>query len=87
MKWTKEKVIERLRENPDFHNFEKEFDGKFICYYPIDGVQVILFNSVGGDAEVFFGSCLWGADIKSAQEFAKIAQCYLQELINKKAYK
>ncbi len=87
MKWSNKKVVEILHTNPEFLNFEKEFDGKFICYYPIDGVQVILFNSVGGYAEVFFGSCLWGADIESAQEFAKIAQCYLQELINKNAYK
>lgn len=86
MKWTKEQVIEVLHGNPNFQNFEKEFEGKFICYYPIDGVQVILFNSIGGYAEVFFGACLWGADLESAQEFAEIARNYLQELITKNAY-
>ena len=85
MKWNEELVKERLNANPDFMNLEREFEGKFVCSFYIDGVQIVLYNSVAGFAEVFFTFWQDDADIAGAKEFAAIAQKQLQTLINKHA--
>ena len=87
MKWTEETVVAKLRENPYFVNFEKEFSGKFIASYFIDGVMVLVYNAVDGFAQVYFGWCYLDADIQSARQFARIAQGYIQKQINLHAYK
>ena len=83
MKWNEDLVVAKLKENPNFVNFEKEFSGKFIATYYIDGVMVLVYNSVGGYAEVYFGWCYVDADLQSAQTFARLAQNYIQKQIDK----
>jgi len=81
--WTEQTVLEELKKNPYFEDLTKEYEGRKSACYVIGGILVIVFNTVGGHAEVFFGSYNPDADVKSAQEFARIAKEIVQREIDK----
>ena len=41
-----QQVIEKLNKNPYFLDFHKEFQGRFILYYEVNGVGIYFFNSI-----------------------------------------
>ncbi len=42
-----------LAEHSDFAKLLDEYDGKFSCYYAINGCGLYLFNEVGGHINVY----------------------------------
>jgi len=82
---SEQEVIKILNMNPCYREFHKEFQGKFILYYLINGVEIIFYNRVGGDVEALLTmtSDLYNVDVQ-VQDFIDISKRIIQQKINSK---
>ena len=72
--WTKQKVLQKLHEDPRFENLFDEGKGKYECAYIIDGIQVKLFYTVSGEVEIWLLSTHQLYSIgKDIQSFVSLA--------------
>ena len=83
MIWTKETVRAKLESNRYFDLLASEEKGIFSLSYNIGGNTVVLFNTVGGYAEVFLYPPFYKEFINEACDFAIIAKDILNESIQK----
>jgi hypothetical protein len=45
---TREEIKNLLKKNPNFKDLKDEYQGKFHCIYSVNGIEVFVFNEVGG---------------------------------------
>lgn len=80
----KEEVLRILNSNEHFREFHKEFNGKFILMYWVDGVSIYFFNTVGGfvDAWVLMSYDFYRNVNNRILDFIDISKRILQQKIN-----
>lgn len=78
-----EEILRILNSNPHFINFYKEFQGKFILYYNVKGVDIYFYNCVGGivDAWLNFPYDLYN-DNGQIRDFIDVSRKIIQQKVN-----
>ena len=78
-----QQVIEKLNKNPYFLDFHKEFQGRFILYYEVNGVGIYFFNSIGGVVEAYLTMLydFYKVD-EQVKDFIVISKKILQQKVN-----
>ena len=83
--WTKEKVEVVLRNNPYFENLFKEGIGKYACLYKVEGVDLVIFYTVLGQAGYYiFNKPKSKSEEQKLQDFVQNAIVVCNEIYKKK---
>ena len=79
--WNIETVRKKLKENPMFIDVINGNADKLFCKYDINGIDVILFNTIGGIEIWLLNVPKLAEQIEDIQEFAKLTQIICKDLL------